>query len=127
MESRDQRPPYLGLSLPQKEQLYGMPTVMMVSLHSSTSIYSENAMATLSPFNPFLASASTMGNFGQLGQPPGGMGYFPPHGAFSLTNNSLQVMRQLMNESNHDIVHTITQQICNVFTPLIENTTRSYQ
>lgn len=123
----DQSPPYLGFSLPQKQQLYGMPTAMMESMHPSTSVYSENMMETPSSFNQYLASTSTLGNFGQLGQPPGCMGYFPPQGALSLTNNSLQVMRQLMNESNHDMTHTITQQIINVFSPLIEHTNMSYQ
>lgn len=32
-----------------------------------------------------------------------------------------------MDETNHNMVHTITQHIGNVFTPLLENTTRSYQ
>ena len=32
-----------------------------------------------------------------------------------------------MDESNQNMVHTITQHIGNVFTPLLENTTRSYQ
>lgn len=41
-----QRPHYLSFSLPLKEQLFAMPTAMMASLHPSTSIYSENMMAT---------------------------------------------------------------------------------
>lgn len=32
-----------------------------------------------------------------------------------------------MDESNHNMVLTITQQIRNMFTPLLEDTTRSYQ
>lgn len=53
-----------------------MSTAMMASLHPSISIYSESVMVTPSPFNPYVASASIMGNFGQLGQPSGGMGIF---------------------------------------------------
>lgn len=80
----DQMPLYLGFSLPHKEQLYGMSSVMMASMHSSTSVYSENMMETSSPFKPYLASASTMGNFGQLGQPPGSMGVFSSPWCFVL-------------------------------------------
>lgn len=32
-----------------------------------------------------------------------------------------------MNESNHDMVNTLTQQICTTFNPLIQNTNQSYQ
>lgn len=32
-----------------------------------------------------------------------------------------------MDENNHDMVHTIMQQIGNMFFPLIENTNMSYQ
>lgn len=99
----------------------------MESMHPSMSVYSENVIATSSPFNQYLAPASTMGSFDQLGQPPWVMGYFPPYGVLSLTNNPLQVMRQLMDESNHDMVHTIMQQISNMFISLIENTNMSYQ
>lgn len=100
---------------------------MMENLHPSTSIYSEIKMATSSPFNPYLASVSIMGNFGQLVEPPEGIWYFPLHGVLYLTNNFLQVMIHLMDESNHNMIHTITQHIGNVFTPLLENTTRSYR
>lgn len=123
----DQRPHYLGFYLPQKEQSYCMPTAMMTSLHPSTSIYSENVMSISTSFNLYFASVFIMGNFGRMVQPPCGIGYFPPHDASSLTNNSLQVIKQLMDESNHDIIYTITQYMCNVFTPLLKNTTRSYQ
>lgn len=88
-----QRPSYLGFSLPQKEQPYDMPTTMMVSLHHTMSIYSGSTMVKSLLFNPYLASVSIMGNFGQLVQPPKGIGYFPLQDALSLTNNSLQVIR----------------------------------
>lgn len=84
----DQRPLYLGFSLPLKEQPYGMPTAMMASLHPSMLVYSKNMMATSSPFNLYLASAFAMGNFGQLGQPPRSMRYFPSPGVLSLTKLS---------------------------------------
>lgn len=32
-----------------------------------------------------------------------------------------------MDESDHDMVHTITQQIRNMFSPLMENKNRNYQ
>lgn len=36
-------------------------------------------------------------------------------------------MRQLMDESNYDMVHAVTKHVGNMFIPLLENTTRSYQ
>src|ERR1044072_5954858 len=44
-----------------------------------------------------------------------------------LTDNSVQVLRQTMDESNHDMVNTLTQQIGDVFNPLINNTDNTYQ
>lgn len=36
-------------------------------------------------------------------------------------------MRQHINESNHNIVNTLTQQMGTIFNPLIQNTNQSYR
>lgn len=36
-------------------------------------------------------------------------------------------MRQRIDETNHDMVNTLTQQICIIFNPLTQNTNQSYQ
>ncbi|KAK2416752.1 hypothetical protein QL285_039119 [Trifolium repens] len=44
-----------------------------------------------------------------------------------LTTTSVLSLRQQMDESNHDMVNLLTQQIGTVFNPLIQNTNDSYQ
>ncbi|KAK2388886.1 hypothetical protein QL285_062523 [Trifolium repens] len=44
-----------------------------------------------------------------------------------LTTASVLSLRQQMDESNHDMVNLLTQQIGTVFNPLIQNTNDSYQ
>ncbi|PNX89261.1 hypothetical protein L195_g045379, partial [Trifolium pratense] len=44
-----------------------------------------------------------------------------------LTTASVLSLRQQMDESNHEIVNLLTQQIGTVFNPLIQNTNESYQ
>ena len=45
----------------------------------------------------------------------------------SLTTDSLNTLRQHMDESNHETVNMLTQQIGTVFNLLIQNTNQSYQ
>ena len=44
-----------------------------------------------------------------------------------LTTDSMNLLRQQMDESNHEMVNLLTQQIGTVFNPLIRDTNRSYQ
>jgi hypothetical protein len=44
-----------------------------------------------------------------------------------LTTDSMNLLRQQMDESNHEMVNLLTQQIGTVFNPLIRDTSRSYQ
>jgi hypothetical protein len=44
-----------------------------------------------------------------------------------LTTASVLSLRQQMDESNHDMVNLLTQQIGTFFNPLIQNTNDSYQ
>ena len=45
----------------------------------------------------------------------------------SLTTDSMNLLRQQMDESNHEMVNLFTQQIGTVFNHLIRDTNRSYQ
>lgn len=40
----------------------------------------------------------------------------------TLTTNLVMAMRQQMDESNHDMINTLTQQMGTIFNPLIQNT-----
>ncbi|KAK2375579.1 hypothetical protein QL285_076464 [Trifolium repens] len=54
--------------------------------------------------------------------------YAPPRVTpMPLTTASVLSLRQQMDESNHDMVNLLTQQIGTVFNPLIQNTNDSYQ
>lgn len=45
----------------------------------------------------------------------------------SFAADSLNSLRKRMDESNHEMVNMLTQQISTVFNPLIKNTNQSYQ
>ena len=117
------------LCFPQvtREYQYGMPSSFMTEFYTSPSIYADNSMTIFSPFHPHNASSSAINNNLRVSQPQAGLGlgqqsFLPP-----LTNHSLQTVRQVVDDSNHDLVYMMTQQICNVFNPLIHNTSNSYQ
>ncbi|WJX45972.1 hypothetical protein P8452_32814 [Trifolium repens] len=88
---------------------YGMPTSMMQGLQTSASLFTESAPDVFVPNNQIVSGSATRN--------------INP----SLTNNALNALRQQMDESNHDMVNMLTQQIGTVFNPLIQNTNQSYQ
>src|SRR3954470_1888326 len=106
------RPPFHGmLPPPGFNPQFGMPTSMMQGLHTNPSLYSDSMMAT---------STSS------LGGRPIGIGY--NHQALpSLSTTSILSIRQQMDESNHEMVNALTQQMGTVFTPMINNTNQSYK
>lgn len=61
-----------------------------------------------------------------MAQPQGGLTYIRQVMS-SLTTSYLQYVRQQMDVSNHEMLNMLTQQINNVFNPLIQNTNHSYQ
>ena len=94
-----------------REQLYGMPTSMMADIQNSVSIFADQA----NPFtihNAYSPSSSSV--FGRNSLP-------------ALTTDFMRSLRQQMDESNHEMVNLLTQQIGTLFNPLIQNTNRSYQ
>ncbi|KAK2422492.1 hypothetical protein QL285_033024 [Trifolium repens] len=87
----------------------GMPTSMMQGLQTGASLFTESAPGIFVPNNQIVSGSAT-----RNGNP-------------SLTNNALNALRQQMDESNHDMVNMLTQQIGTIFNPLIQNTNQSYQ
>ncbi|WJX56991.1 hypothetical protein P8452_42594 [Trifolium repens] len=88
---------------------YGMPTTMMQGFQTSASLFTETAPDVYVPNNPGIFGLTTRNN------------------TPTLTNTALAAMRQQMDDSNHDMVNMLTQQIGTVFNPLIQNTNQSYQ
>ena len=88
---------------------YGMPTAMMQGLQTSASLFTETAPGVYVPNNTGTFGSATRNN------------------TPTLTNTALAAMRQQMDDSNHDMVNMLTQQIGTVFNPLIQNTNQSYQ
>jgi len=85
------------------------PTTSMLGLHTSQASSAQNLHAQLPPtFTPGVAT--TFPTFQQ-----------------TLTNNSLAALRQQMEESNHEMVNMVTQQIGTIINPLIRDTNSSYQ
>eukprot|EP00256_Glycine_max_P066604 XP_025981199.1 uncharacterized protein LOC100802634 [Glycine max] len=91
---------------PPQNPLYGMPTSLMAGL--------QNSQPNIENLNMSSPSGSVAGNQGRV---------IPQH----LTNTSVLSLRQQMDESNHDMVNMLTQQIGTVINPLIQNTNDSYQ
>lgn len=88
-------------------------------------MYADHIMTIASLVHPYLASGYAVNNLGRMAQPPGGLRHIPPGMSF-LTNNSLQSMRQQMDESNHEMVNMLTHQIDTMLNPIIQNTNHSY-
>ena len=88
------------------EYSYGMPMSIMVGLHNNMSTFSDNATATRSSYNPHNAYASAINNMVR----PGGMGYIPQI-TTSLNTTFMMAMRQQMDESNLELVNTLTRQM----------------
>ena len=97
------------------EQPYRMPTSMMENLHTNSATSVNNAANT---YSPILVSGPTIGNHDQTMPPQMGMG-FGSQTMSMFTVNSVMKMRQQMDESNHDMINTLTQQTGMIFNPLI--------
>ena len=78
-----------------KEQPYGMPTLMMENVHNNASTIADQA-------NPF-----TLHNT----HSPSSSSIFGGNILPALTTDSMRLLRQQMDESNHEMVNLLTQQI----------------
>jgi len=81
----------------------------MQGLHTSPSTFSENVNVSLPQFF----------------DPRTSVPFRTPQQ--SLTNASLAAVRQQMEDSNHEMVNQVTQQIGTIINPLIRDTNNSYQ
>jgi len=92
-----------------RNQPYGVPSSFMVGLHTNPSSFSKSLNAIHSPcFHP-------------------GVGFPGSNPQQTLTNASIMALRQQMDDTNHEMVNMLTQQIGTVFNPLIQQTHNSYQ
>jgi hypothetical protein len=84
---------------------------MMANVHKSVSAFADQEnLFTMHKIH----SPSSSSIFGRNTLPP-------------LTTDSMNLLRQQMDESNHEMVNFLTQQIGTMFNPLIRDTNRSYQ
>lgn len=89
----------------------GMPTKFMESMHNLGSTFGETSSS------PFPRSHGLGPLASQFGQPPGfGLS---SQSVSTFTSSSVAVMRQQMDESNHKMVHMLTQQMGTISRPLI--------
>ena len=98
------------LSIPQmqvpsysREYSFGMPASLMAGIGTYPAIYTDNVVAVSSPLNPYQASGSDVHSNFRHNQPQAIFGFnqntlLPP-----ITTNSVQVLRQTMDESNHEM------------------------
>jgi len=98
---------------------YGMPTSLVQGLHTNSSTSSKSLNVQM----PQLLNPGVSVPFGTPQQS------FTPFGSpqQSLTNASLNALRQQMEETNHEMVNLVTQQIGAIINPLIQDTNKSYQ
>ena len=108
--SRPFVPPGFSTTWMGREQPYGMPTTEMASLMNAASTFSEPLVNASSPLQGSGASRN---------QFLGG----PSHTIPSLTNVSIAILRQQMDESNHDMVQMLAQTLSTVLNPLIQTVT----
>lgn len=118
------RPYVIGFMMPLNghKQSYGMPTSMMANLHNITSTPTDLVVNT---FSHMQGSESAVNNMGQI-NPPLGVG-FSTQQMLNFTTNSAVVLRQPMDESNHEMVNRFAQEISTILNPLIQNTTKINQ
>jgi len=93
-----------------KDQPYGMPTSMMENLHNNPAFIEH-----VNPFTPFNKHSPSSSNvFGRNASP-------------ALTTKSMMLFMQQMDESNHEMVNLLIQQIGTMFNPLIQSMYQGYQ
>jgi hypothetical protein len=87
-----------------------MPTSMMANFHNNPA-FTEHA----NPFTLFNTHNPSSSSVFARNAPP------------TITIESMMLIGQKMEESNHDMVNLLTQQICTMFNPLIQNMNQGYQ
>lgn len=99
--------------------MLGMPTEFMESMHNLGSTFGETSSSPFPRYQGLGPLAS------QFDRPPGfGLS---SQSVPTFTSSSVVVIRQQMYESNHEMVHMLTQQMGTILRPLIQDSTKSYQ
>src|ERR1044072_8674558 len=111
-------PPIFRTQASTREYSFGMPASLMAGISTYPTIYTDNAVAVSSPLNPYQASRSAVHSNFRQNQPQASFGFNKNTLLLPITTNSVQVLRQTMDESNHEMVNTLTKQIGDVFNPL---------
>lgn len=107
-----------SVTIPMHKTL-GMPVEFMANMHNLGSTYNDTS---LSPFPRYQGFGPLATPFGR----PLGFG-LTSQSVPTFTSSSVIVMRQQMDERNHEIVHMLTQQMGTILRPLIQDSTQSYQ
>lgn len=97
----------------------GMSMEFMENMHNLGSTYSDTSS---SPFPRYQGFGSLATPFGR---PPSFR--LPSQSVPTFTSSFVIVVRQQMDESNHEMVHMLTQQMVTILRPLIQDSIQSYQ
>lgn len=112
----DPRPSYVSnftISQVSRDFFYGILTPIMSILQSNTSMFVDNNTMITSHLNPYMVPGSAISHPSRATQHGGTA--FVPLNVFALTINSMLSIRQQIDESNHEIVNMLTQQIGTMF------------
>lgn len=119
---RSNSTPYMpSFTLQIRDHPFGMSTAVMGGLHTNSSMFSNNAIVVQSPLNHHLASGYAINNPIQFHQPQVGT-MFASQPFPSITTGSIPVMRQQMDENNHEMVNMLTHQMGTVLDLILEIT-----
>lgn len=100
-------------------KMLGMSAEFMANMHNLGLTYSDTSASPFPCYQGFGPLATP------FGRPPGfGL---TSQSVPIFTSSSIVVMRQQMDESNHEMVHMLTQQTGTILRPLIQDSTQSYQ
>ncbi|KAJ1422771.1 hypothetical protein SESBI_12817 [Sesbania bispinosa] len=103
----------------QQNPPYGMPYGFLTNVGTSPSTFSK-VVTTLAPLGRGTVSGL---NTSSVGIPLQNFGSNP---STSITNTTLNSIRQQMDEINHEMVNMLAQQMTNVVNPLVESTNLNY-
>lgn len=97
----------------------GIPTEFMESMHNLGSTFGESSSLSFPSYQ----------GLGRLATPFGRpLGFeLASQSVLTFMSSFVAVMRQQMDESNHEMVHMQTQQMGTILRPLIQDPTQSYQ
>ena len=103
-----------GFKIPTSDPIYGMPTSFMTGFQNNTSTYTRPVTSTLSPLQGSGSGINHMArNNSQPIQIP------------VITINTQAVIRQQMDDNNHEMLGVLAQHMGTIFNHLIQSTTQT--